>query len=77
MIRLALTLLVIVGLSGCAFCREHDRACAIAGGIAITSVALTIHGGHSRSSGYVMSDPLIAPDVTTQPVVCTSAGNCK
>lgn len=65
-------MLALVALTGCTFCRTHDRTCALAGGVALTSLALTIHGGHSRTVG---TQP--APDVTTQPVVCTSGGNCK
>lgn len=65
MLALALT-------SGCTFCKTHERTCAIGGGIAITSVGLSMHDGRDHSSG---TQP--APKIPTPSVNCTNPESCR
>lgn len=60
--------------ASCTFCRTHDRACAIASTVAITSFALTLHGHGGSSSGTGPAPEI--PGVTTQPFTCDGS-NCK
>ena len=50
---------LVVALSGCAVCREHPGACAVATSVAVTSLALCM--GKNKGSGGNDHDVVIRP----------------
>lgn len=62
-----LVFLAVLSLSGCAVCEQHPIACGVAGGVLVTSVALSLHHD-DRASEF---------DRTAHGQPCSGGSQCR
>lgn len=55
--KYGILILLAFGLTGCEVCERHRGACAIAAGVAVTSLALCMSGNKREESKVVIITP--------------------